>query len=608
MIRSNQILLYQQLSCILLYFELFFCACRTAKQPSSLLAQRSLTGARRLFFENGQIEILVEFLCAILHQQEPLDIFIMPVDYPFHGIQTPFLSSESIFPGCLLPKVEGTISFSSVVTPLEMMRRERRVPYYCKSTTILPPQSHELRQQRRKCKIVSKPRFQRFMVLRLIWLVFTFLVFFKSIWFEKIPREIDVKISHAILEEQKTTGDKVVVNDSISTSDLQKKIEGIAVLIFRFPNLSGQGTGNIMSGVLAAQLLAEEFNRTICHVGTEATSFHVSFRRAFEWKDDHHKEVCVQILRYTEQVQQNNTAIIPDDTIVQRNYDATSEQSECTMREWLSNHDGHPIIYYQGNTYPRWPNKATTLPRDHFHEQFRPTQALWDILPWKESNPPQTVIHLRQGDNDRDHREGLDELTLSQLEKVDFVPKKSNNPNPNVFLVTNNVELYSRFPEWSHPDWELVRHSALKRISWGEPPDGKPPTHRGGTEGVGDLQMWADWYTLLNAQKIYHTHSDFSRSAARWNERIQSWTILGSTEETAGTNGGGAGPRLLLRNDIEPVTNESKGVSRLVDRTTEELWFCGNPSPGEKQFVQEKKDRQLLDLIRARKRRTNSFG
>jgi len=38
--------------------------------------------------------------------------------------------------------------------------------------------------------------------------------------------------------------------------------------------------------------------------------------------------------------------------------------------------------------------------------------------------------------------------------------------------------------------------------------------------------MWADWYTILTAKMVYHTHSDFSISAIHW-QNIESKTIDG---------------------------------------------------------------------------------
>ena len=123
--------------------------------------------------------------------------------------------------------------------------------------------------------------------------------------------------------------------------------------------------------------------------------------------------------------------------------------------------------------------------------------------------------------------------------------------------------------------------------------------------------MWADWYTLLNAQTIFHTHSDFSRSAARWNENIQSWTILGSMtvkqSTTKSTTAAAAAaavttePVVLLRKD-KKSNGTHLGVPKLVDRGSKDLWFCGSvPTKAESVFLQEKRNRQLMDLIKTRK-------
>jgi hypothetical protein len=50
--------------------------------------------------------------------------------------------------------------------------------------------------------------------------------------------------------------------------------------------MTSQGLGNIMSGMLAVLMLAEESNRTFCHYGYE------SFENAFDWKDIMHKKMC----------------------------------------------------------------------------------------------------------------------------------------------------------------------------------------------------------------------------------------------------------------------------------------------------------------------------
>jgi hypothetical protein len=42
-----------------------------------------------------------------------------------------------------------------------------------------------------------------------------------------------------------------------------------------------------------------------------------------------------------------------------------------------------------------------------------------------------------------------------------------------------------------------------------------------------NLQLWADWYTIINAQVVLHTHSDFSLSACHWMNMEDSRTIQG---------------------------------------------------------------------------------
>lgn len=409
-------------------------------------------------------------------------------------------------------------------------------------------------------------------------------------------------------------GDLVPGNITINYAD--GKIS-TAFLIFRFPHHSGQGTGNIISGTLAAHLLAEEFNRTICHVyghdseEGKSSSSTSSFRSAFAWKDEEHQNLCDNVFLQIE-ARMNKTKAA---TIVQNNFDHTSEQSECSMRDLLSNHKDYPIVYYEGNTYPRWPT-SNIKKRDYFHELLKPTESLLQILPWK--TPPATVVHLRDGDGAYDERSGLDDQTLNLLARGDFVGENDggNKENMEIYLVTNNVKWYKHFPKWSHPDWSLVHHSAMDRISWGneenkyEEPNTIPKNgnkiiaardnshaNENRDKNAEALQMWADWYTLLNANRVYHTHSDFSRSASRWNEGIESFTIQGSSTD-ARDLGSSSLPHLVLQND-----NGEAEMKRLVDRKSEELWFCGGSTTSneERQHIKEKQHQQLLSMIRRRK-------
>ena len=408
-------------------------------------------------------------------------------------------------------------------------------------------------------------------------------------------------------------------------------------LIYELPKLTGQGLGNIVSGILAAHRLAEEFQRTICHMGSYS-----SFDQAFQWKDLDHSQKCEEVLLDIRNNSWENHRPTSSNTIVQYNYDDTSVQSECTIKDLLLNYQQYPILYYKGNTYPRWPTNTITSsdendqimqtpprkqhqPRDYFHEKFKPTSHLVDIIPWDIDNPPSIVVHLRDSDGRFDERAGLDNQTLSLLaDELNNIASTSTNTDANhhknkysndknknnnhIFLVTNRVEWYDKFPEWGHPNWSLVHHSAIGRISWGRRRDNDiliTDYSKSSSKEEEALQMWADWYTLLNAKRIYHTMSDFSRSASRWNEKIQSFTIVGSTTTTTAiTNMTGQNknntiltenPKLILRSDLQGF-NESY-TPRLVNRKKEDLRFC---DPGAKtKYLIEKKNKELLDLRKA---------
>lgn len=371
-------------------------------------------------------------------------------------------------------------------------------------------------------------------------------------------------------------------------------------LIYHHISGDGQGAGNIISGVLAAHLLAKEFNRTICHYGLYR--YESSMGRAFRWKDDRQTKLCEKALDIAPSPNANNT-------IVQRNYDRTAKRSECEIKDLLSSHDKYPILYYNGNTYPRWPSQALSFNNhhDYFHEYYRPTQALLEILPWNVSNAPSTVIHLRQGDSVQDHRSGLDEQSLTLLTAYNFtssggggtatsqqLPRLRNN---DIFLVTNKVEWYHRFPNWTHPSWDTVPHSSFGAMAdWGGGSvhqhqhqlllfDEDGHNQKRQAQEASKLQLWADWYTLVRAQQIYHTHSDFSLSAARWNRHgiTASWTIQGSTSRSSTKNNNtipnatATSLHLLLQRDFEAENNnkdEEGIVPPLVERSASQLKYC----------------------------------
>jgi hypothetical protein len=212
------------------------------------------------------------------------------------------------------------------------------------------------------------------------------------------------------------------------------------------------------------------------------------------------------------------------------------------------------IIEFVGSRHSsRWQyvsevaDSATKLFSNLLQTHSRPEE----ILPWKE--PPQVVVHLRAADTWSDKRRGLDDNTLVKLGEALPV---------NTFLVTNKVAWYQFFSErfgWTNPGWGVVRHSAIKNIVWGANPkeDKKVPQN---------LQLWSDWYTILKAKKVWHTHSDFSLSAIHW-MNIDSKTIQGVDE-----NG-----ELDLWDESWRRDGETE---RLIDRGPENL-RCRRGSPKE---------------------------
>jgi hypothetical protein len=128
------------------------------------------------------------------------------------------------------------------------------------------------------------------------------------------------------------------------------------------------------------------------------------------------------------------------------------------------------------------------------------------------------------------------------------------------FLVTNQVDFNTFFEqfEWSHPDWKVVRHSAIDRVVWGSTTSSAVLSY----ECQKMFQVWSDWYTLLQAERVYHTHSDFSLSAVHWNHQIESHSIQG-------VDGNGS-----LQLVDAPWRQGSNTVRPLVERTKDAMLHC----------------------------------
>jgi hypothetical protein len=184
---------------------------------------------------------------------------------------------------------------------------------------------------------------------------------------------------------------------------------------------------------------------------------------------------------------------------------------------------------------------------------------------------PEVVVHLRAADGSGDARAGLDDKSLRAL--GDMLPRKTT------YLVTNRVEWFDLFEKrygWKHPSWDTVVHSALG-MNWGQ-------RAAAGGLGAGEsserkarqqydkarqhMQLWADWYTILMARRVYHTHSDFSNSAIHW-MNVEGHSIVGYDDSRH---------ELLLTGQSWIVDGETPPlIERRRDAPgTLELRLCGN--------------------------------
>eukprot|EP00977_Amphora_coffeiformis_P008672 scaffold1971_cov127-Amphora_coffeaeformis.AAC.3 len=264
-----------------------------------------------------------------------------------------------------------------------------------------------------------------------------------------------------------------------------------------------------MAGLLAVHILGMEFNRIVC-VHPSFSSFHQSF----EAVHPEIKSACSRLFECDGQVQNPNVG----DFIHMLNFHPPLD--ECQLQQDMASLDNR-IIWIEGNTYPRWPQTPEKL---LFTEYYQPTQALREVLPW--TKPPRQVVHLRAPDSVTDIRDGLDDVTLEVLGKT--LPTDT-------YLVTNQVLWYDWFSErygWLHPPWHGVVHSA-QAISWGNRNGDNIPRRVLDSESkrMGQLQLWADWYTILRASSVIHTHSDFSSSAVHWMNIADSSVLMRSSVE-----------------------------------------------------------------------------
>jgi hypothetical protein len=350
---------------------------------------------------------------------------------------------------------------------------------------------------------------------------------------------------------QKTIPDQQPAPQEPSTDD--------KFIIF-IPITGGQGTGNIIAGLLAVHLLALEFDRTVC-----VSPLYKKFLDAFESANPVAMEKCPKLFagNLPNETDENSVRLIT----------FGYAPNECLLKETLAS--DIPVLYIESNTYPRWP----VIPDNFFFTNYRAKPELLKALPYKES--PTTVVHLREPDGANDARQGLDDPSLEALGKM--LPRDT-------YLVTNRVEWYDKFEKeygWSHPEWNEVIHSAFQK-SWGVRGAKQRESHIVQTvdRDTQNLQMWCDWYTILTAKFVYHTHSDFSISAIHW-QNLDSRTIMGLNATTG---------ELELEEESWRITGETE---RLVDRTlggkgTSDLRLCK---------VKDRRHKSAEQILRQKKQR-----
>ena len=328
--------------------------------------------------------------------------------------------------------------------------------------------------------------------------------------------------------------------DKIKTHQLPSPLDPKKYIAFT--PVTGQGLGNQLNGLLAAHLLGDEFGRIVCVGRWEWDAFF----DAMEYVNPQAQATCKDL----PPMMTNSSS---DEKITLLNFG--NAPNECQLREKLAS--DHRVIYFTGNTYPRW----CTVPPNYWFRQYRPTQRLLEILPWKD--PPHTVVHLRHGDNIADPRLGLDHNTLVEL--GESLPSDT-------FLVTNWVEWFDFFETkygWRNSNWMTVQHSALTHLKWVSRENSTVHKKMNSTlrqlqHHEQNLQMWSDWYTLLMAKYVLHTHSDFSSSAIHWMS-IESKTINGFLEDNT----------LDLMDESWRVADRENGVTpKLSQRTMDQLRSC----------------------------------
>jgi|SaaInlV_125m_DNA_1040241.scaffolds.fasta_scaffold01262_2 hypothetical protein len=157
-------------------------------------------------------------------------------------------------------------------------------------------------------------------------------------------------------------------------------------------------------------------------------------------------------------------------------------------------------IEITGNEYPF--QIFPPLPLGLFDSLYTPSKPLASYFELHGSWP-QTVVHLRAGDNSADKRDGVDTASLDFL--LHTLPA-------NTFVITNNEKLHERFVAAGFKAYDAPRGQEHTSLS---------------SDSATVLHAWRDWYTIFRAGVVLHTPSAFSESAVRasgaYSRRVQAY-------------------------------------------------------------------------------------
>ena len=263
----------------------------------------------------------------------------------------------------------------------------------------------------------------------------------------------------------------------------------------------GQGSGNLMLGLLAAHLLARYYKREVC---VDWPHFNEAFRSFLPCPSDILNAKATTVSRWNF----GETSLEHDV--------ACHMASNARVVAWEGNDVG--VGNERGEAFLRQKDSAETRAwlGTVFDREYTPSESLRDLLPSAHQPYPSSVVHLRVGDGCPEDDDAAE---------CDFRgPFKTLGANwstlaaelrrcaPNATLLADRQSVFQKLPGYGRQH-AFVRER--RRLV-----SGHSISARRTSEANFDhlnmhnhLAAWADWYLLTRAETVYHTASGFSESA-----------------------------------------------------------------------------------------------